>query len=288
MRLPTIFPSHYPASAGSTSLFCVERIVVAASRNRASNLDFATHIAIALICKAMWFLVGCNALQRPHYPSHYPRLSMITQPRTRVKICGITRPEDALCAATLGADAIGLVFYPPSPRFVDLASAQRIVAAVPPFVAIVGLFMNATPATVQATLDAVHIDLLQFHGDETPEMCGRFAKPYLKAVPMGAGAEPLVYEQDFAEAAALLLDSHGAGHNAGSGQCFDWARIPQQRTKPLILAGGLHPGNVRQAIRAVRPYAVDVSSGVESSKGIKDPMLIQAFLRGVYDCESPA
>ena len=208
--------------------------------------------------------------------------------RARVKICGITRPEDGMTAAGLGVDAIGLVFHRPSPRYVDMDAARRIVAALPPFVAVVGLFMNAEPAVIQAVLSEVPLSLLQFHGDETPDYCAAFGLPYLKAVPMGAGADPLDCERRFATAAGLLLDSHGGNKMGGTGQGFDWTRIPADRRKPLILAGGLHPGNVAAAIRQVRPYAVDVSSGVETAKGIKDAELMHAFLRGVYDCESPA
>jgi phosphoribosylanthranilate isomerase len=213
---------------------------------------------------------------------------MIPISRTRVKICGITRPEDGLIAAELGADAIGLVFYPPSSRWVDVEIAQHIVAALPPLITVVGLFMNAEPAAVQAVLTSVRIDLLQLHGGEEPAYCECFGKPYLKAVPMGANANVQDYEQRFASATGLLLDSHGGQKMGGTGQSFDWTQIPAQRQKPLILAGGLHPGNVAEAIRQVRPYAVDVSSGVESAKGIKDAALMRAFLRGVYDCESPA
>lgn len=208
--------------------------------------------------------------------------------RTRVKICGITRPEDGVMAARLGADAIGLVFYPPSPRFVDGETAQRIVAALPPFITVVGLFMNAEPAAVQTVIDSVPLHLLQFHGEESPGDCACFDRPYLKAVPMGAGADVRDYERRFASATGLLLDSHGGERGGGSGHGFDWRRIPAERHKPLILAGGLHPGNVAAAIRQVRPYAVDVSSGVETAKGIKDAELMRAFLRGVYDGESPA
>jgi len=213
---------------------------------------------------------------------------MVPMFRTRVKICGVTRSEDGVMAAELGADAIGLVFYPPSPRFVGRATAQRIVAALPPFVVTVGLFMNAEPAAVQTVLESVRLDLLQFHGDETPVYCEFFGKPYLKAVPMGANPDVRDYEQQFSSATGLLLDSHGGQKMGGTGQSFDWARIPAERYKPLILAGGLHPGNVTEAIRQVRPYAVDVSSGVESAKGVKDAALMRAFLRGVYDCESHA
>ena len=208
--------------------------------------------------------------------------------RTRVKICGITRPEDGAIAAELGADAIGLVFYPPSPRFVDSETAQRIIAALPPLVTVVGLFMNPEPATVQDILTNIPLHLLQFHGDEGPDECAAFRVPYLKAVPMGAGAEVQDYEQRFTSAAGLLLDSHGGQKMGGTGQSFDWTRIPAQQKKPFILAGGLHPGNIAEAIRQVRPYAVDVSSGVESTKGVKDAELMRAFLKGVYNSESYA
>ncbi|MBL8259936.1 MAG: phosphoribosylanthranilate isomerase [Candidatus Competibacteraceae bacterium] len=211
---------------------------------------------------------------------------MTSLARSRVKICGITRPEDGAMAASLGADAIGLVFHPASPRSVDAATARRIIATLPPFVAMVGLFRNEEPAAVRAVLTAVPLHLLQFHGDEAPDYCAAFGLPYLKAVPMGAGAEVRDYEERFAAAAGLLLDSHGGNTMGGTGQGFDWGRIPAERRKPLILAGGLDPGNVAAAIRQVRPYAVDVSSGVETAKGIKDAELMRAFLRGVYDGES--
>ena len=208
--------------------------------------------------------------------------------RTRVKICGITRIEDGVIAARLGADAIGLVFYLPSPRFVNPEQARRIILALPPFITTVGLFMNAEPATVRAILREVPLALLQFHGDEEPDYCAALGRPYLKAVPMGAGAEVQDYEHRFATAAGLLLDSHGGSQTGGSGQGFDWTRIPTERHKPLILAGGLHPGNVAAAIRQVRPEAVDVSSGVESAKGVKNGELIRAFLREVHDGERNA
>jgi phosphoribosylanthranilate isomerase len=209
-------------------------------------------------------------------------------PRTRVKICGITRPEDGAKAGELGADAIGLVFHPRSPRFVTVETAKKIVAALPPFLTVVGLFMNAEPAAARAVIDRVPLHLLQFHGDEDPDYCASFGLPYLKAVPMGADADVLDYQRRYATAAALLLDSHGGNTMGGTGQGFDWRRIPTERCKPLILAGGLHPGNVAAAIGQVRPYAVDVSSGVETAKGIKDAELMRAFLRGVYDRESHA
>ncbi len=213
---------------------------------------------------------------------------MTLLPRIRIKICGITRPEDGVMTARLGADAIGLVFYPPSPRFVNPEQARQIIMALPPFITTVGLFVNAEPATVRAALRVVPLTLLQFHGDEEPDYCAAFSWPYLKAVPMGAGADVYDYEQRFATAAGLLLDSHGGAQTGGSGQGFDWARIPAERHKPLILAGGLHPGNVAAAIRQVRPEAVDVSSGVEAAKGVKDGALIRAFLQGVNDGENNA
>jgi len=213
---------------------------------------------------------------------------MIPPTRTRVKICGITRVEDGVIAARLGADAIGLVFYPPSPRFVNPEQARRIIMALPPFIATVGLFVNAEPATVRAILSEVPLALLQFHGDEEADYCAAFGRPYLKAVPMGAGAEVHDYEQRFTTAAGLLLDSHGGVQTGGSGHGFDWTRIPAERHQPLILAGGLHSGNVAAAIRQVRPEAVDVSSGVESAKGIKDGERIHAFLREVNHGERNA
>ena len=213
---------------------------------------------------------------------------MTPLPRIRVKICGITRPEDGVMTARLGADAIGLVFYPPSPRFVSPEQARRIILALPPLITTVGLFVNAEPAAVRAVLSVAPLTLLQFHGDEEPDYCAAFGWPYLKAVPMGAGADVYDYEQRFATAAGLLLDSHGGAQTGGSGHGFDWARIPAERHKPLILAGGLHPGNVAAAIRQVRPDAVDVSSGVEAAKGVKDGALIRAFLQGVNEGENNA
>lgn len=213
---------------------------------------------------------------------------MASRSRTRVKICGITRPEDGVMAVSLGADAIGLVFHRPSPRYIDPETALRIIAALPPFVTTVGLFRNEDSATVRAVLTAVPLAMVQFHGDEDPDYCAAFGVPYLKAVPMGANADVADYERRFATASGLLLDSHGGNTMGGTGQGFDWGKIPIERRKPLILAGGLDPNNITAAILAVRPYAVDVSSGVEAAKGIKDAELMRAFLRGVYDCESHA
>jgi phosphoribosylanthranilate isomerase len=203
--------------------------------------------------------------------------------RTRVKICGITRPEDGLAAAQAGADAIGLVFYPPSARHVDTLTAQRIVAALPPFVTVVGLFVDAEPAWLRRVLSRVPIHLLQFHGNEEPGDCAAFGLPYLKAVPMQDGPDLAAYSRRFQSAAGLLLDNFGGSRIGGSGERFDWALIPAGLRQPLILAGGLDTGNVAEAVRRFRPFAVDVSSGVESAKGIKDPTLITTFIKAVAE-----
>ncbi|MBI5461265.1 MAG: phosphoribosylanthranilate isomerase [Gammaproteobacteria bacterium] len=201
--------------------------------------------------------------------------------RTRVKICGITRPEDGLEAARLGADAIGLVFYAPSPRAVSLERAAEIAAALPPFVTRVGLFVDAQPAEIEAVLAAVRLDLLQFHGDETEAECARFGYPYLKAVSMRPGRDIAAALRDYPSASGFLLDAYHPAVPGGSGECFDWERVPTGRARPIVLAGGLTPDNVAEAVRRVRPYAVDVSSGVEAAKGIKDATKMAEFIRGV-------
>lgn len=206
--------------------------------------------------------------------------------RTRVKICGITRPEDALAAARAGADAIGLVFYPPSPRAVTRERAREIVQVLPPFVSVVGLFVNAQPAEVRAALAALPIDLLQFHGDEAPEECRIYGRPYIKAVAMAPGVDLQAAARRYVDAAGLLLDTHREGVRGGTGEAFDWSRIPPGLDRPIILAGGLTLENVAAAVQRVRPYAVDVSSGVEVSKGIKDAARIEAFIRGVNSVDS--
>lgn len=206
---------------------------------------------------------------------------MMSQRRTRTKICGITRPEDGLFAAAQGADAIGLVFYQPSPRCVTAEQAREVLAVLPPFVTTVGLFVDATEAEVRAVLATVPLDLLQFHGNEDEAFCRRFARPYCKAIRMAEGVDLVREAARYASASALLLDSFQAGVPGGTGHAFDWARIPAGLTKPVILAGGLGPENVAAAIQQVRPYAVDVSSGVEAAKGIKDAEKIIAFMRGV-------
>ncbi len=205
--------------------------------------------------------------------------------RTRVKICGITRPEDGITAASAGADAIGLVFYAKSPRFVTLQQARAVIASLPPFVTTVGLFVDASAPEIKAVLNEVLLDVLQFHGDEPPEFCASFGRPYLKALSMRDGID-LHYEAErFSSAAALLVDTFQAGVPGGTGMSFDWTRIPADLNKPLILAGGLNPDNVAQAIMQAKPYAVDVSSGVEAAKGIKDAGKIAAFMRGVVKAD---
>jgi len=200
---------------------------------------------------------------------------------TRVKICGITRVEDALAAAHSGADAIGLVFYQHSPRHVSIDLAARLAAALPPFVSVVGLFVDADAALVREVLARVPLDLLQFHGDETPEFCAQFARPYLKAIRVKAGVDLLQCASDFRSARGLLLDAHVEGVPGGTGKAFDWALIPKRLPLPVILSGGLDAANVAAAIKQVRSYAVDVSSGVEASKGIKDAAKIVAFIKEV-------
>lgn len=200
---------------------------------------------------------------------------------TRVKICGITRVEDGLACAQLGADAIGLVFYAPSPRHVSVAQARAIMAALPPFITTVGLFVDADPAEVSAVLTQLPLDLLQFHGDESPEYCQGFARPYLKAMRVKPGVDLVQYAAQYAQAKGLLLDAHVEGVAGGTGQSFDWNLIPAHLSLPVVLSGGLHPANVTQAIKRVQPAAVDVSSGVEATKGIKDAAKIAAFMQGV-------
>jgi phosphoribosylanthranilate isomerase len=201
--------------------------------------------------------------------------------RTRIKICGITRPEDAMAAAAAGADAIGLVFHPPSPRNVEPETAVAIVRALPPYITVVALFMNAGIEAVRICLNTVPVDLLQFHGDESPEFCGKFDRRYVKAVAMGTAMDPLEYATRYPDAAGFLLDSHGGGRMGGTGDRFDWSLIPGKFDAPVILAGGLDPHNVADGVRRVRPYAVDVSSGVEVAKGIKSADRIAQFVREV-------
>jgi len=200
--------------------------------------------------------------------------------RTRIKICGITRPADAAAAAHAGADAIGLVFYPRSPRYLSLERALEIRDALPPFVQSVALFVNPDAAQVAQVIGTVRPALLQFHGEETPSFCESFGVPYVKACRVRPGLDLLEYLRPFSRASAWLLDSHVAEYG-GVGERFDWSLVPAQRERPLILSGGLSAGNVADAIRRVRPWGVDVSSGVESAKGIKDAARIAAFISEV-------
>ncbi|MGB2060269.1 MAG: phosphoribosylanthranilate isomerase [Alcanivorax sp.] len=204
----------------------------------------------------------------------------------RVKICGITRIEDGLAAANAGADAIGLVFYEPSPRFVTVARAAAICASLPPFVTTVGLFVNATQADIENVLSQVPLDLLQFHGDEPAEFCSRFSRPWIKAVRMKDDVDLYHCAVQYRQAAGLLVDSYVAGIPGGTGETFNWDRLPKDLSLPVVLAGGLQPGNVADAVAQVRPWAVDVSGGVEQktvqggrSGGIKDPAAIRAFIK---------
>ena len=209
--------------------------------------------------------------------------------RTRVKICGLTRRGDALAAVDLGADALGLVFYAASPRAVSIAQAQEVIRELPSRVTVVALFVNAAESEIRAVLDSVRIDLLQFHGDETPQDCARYGVPYIKAVRMREDVDLFEIERVYGSASGLLLDSYQSGVAGGTGMAFDWTRVPKgskRLTKPIILAGGLAPDNVAGAIRQVRPYAVDVSGGVESAKGIKDAAKMAAFIQGVNSVNS--
>ena len=201
----------------------------------------------------------------------------------RVKICGITRLQDALFAGEAGADALGFVFYEKSPRHVSAAQAAALCAVLPPFVTSVGLFVDAPAEFVDSVLAQAPLDLLQVHGDESPEYCASFGKPYIKAVRVTRETDLLKCAADFASARGLLLDAYVPGVPGGTGESFDWNLIPPQLPKAVILSGGLSPANVAEAVRQVRPWAVDVSSGVEASKGIKDTGLIAQFITKAKD-----
>jgi len=204
---------------------------------------------------------------------------------TRIKICGITRVEDAHAAAYGGADAIGLVFHEKSPRYVTVQQAARLAQSLPPFVTVVGLFVDVSADYVHAVLEEVPLDLLQFHGQENPEFCSCFNRPYIKAIRVRTGVDLLQCASRYASAQGLLLDAWVEGVPGGTGATFDWALIPPNLPLPVILSGGLNPGNVADGIRAVRPYAVDVSSGVEAKKGIKDAAKVAAFITEVKNID---
>lgn len=207
--------------------------------------------------------------------------------RCRVKVCGITSAADACMVAAAGVDAIGLVFYPKSPRFVSLEQAAAICRALPPFVTGVGLFLDADAGVVRETLAAVPLDVLQFHGTEAPGYCGQFSRPYLKAVGMkGLAAQGgfHAYADCYPDAQGFLLDSHEPGAVGGTGKTFDWTQVPQDYSKPIILAGGLNPDNVAAALQTAPVYGVDVSSGVESAPGVKDASKVRRFMQATrYD-----
>ena len=205
----------------------------------------------------------------------------MSRERTRVKICGIREPAHARAAADAGADAIGLVFYRDSPRYIAPGAAAAIARSLPPFVMAVGLFVNEPAESIRRILEEVPLDLIQFQGDEGAEFCAQFGRPHVRAVRMEEGTDLVEYAGRFSRAKALLLDAHVPGQRGGTGQTFDWAAIPRDLPLPLILSGGLTVQNVGRAVREVRPWAVDVSSGVEASRGVKDPAKIVEFIRSV-------
>ena len=200
---------------------------------------------------------------------------------TRIKICGIKHRDDALKAVESGADAIGLIFVEKSPRYASLTDARVIAESMPPFVTVVGLFMNASESEVREALKVVPLNLLQFHGDELPEFCDQFEMPYIKVLRMRENVNVVAFAQEYPNAAGILLDTYHKGVAGGTGQTFDWSLIPHDVPLPLILAGGLNPENVASAVETVKPYAVDVSSGVESEPAIKDHNKIEQFIKEV-------
>jgi phosphoribosylanthranilate isomerase len=205
--------------------------------------------------------------------------------RTRIKICGITRVEDAFQVVDAGADAIGLVFYDPSPRSVRIKQAREIAAAVPALVSVVALFVNPDKEYVQEVLNNVRIDLLQFHGDEENDFCSQFKTPFIKAIRVRQASDVVASSLRFPNSVGILLDSYKPGIPGGTGESFDWSLIPKNHSNPIILAGGLTPENVASAINDVQPFAVDISGGVEASKGIKDAEKIKAFVSEIYDVD---
>lgn len=204
----------------------------------------------------------------------------------RVKVCGITRIKDALSAIKLGAHAIGFVYWPKSSRYIVPEAAQKITAALPPFVTTVGVYVDPSKEWVEETAQTAGLSLLQFHGDESPEFCDQFSLPYIKAIRVREGVDLIQYATQYRYARGLLLDTYTVGMPGGTGHVFDWKLIPQRLPLPLILSGGLNPDNVALAIKQTQPWAVDVSSGVEVAQGIKDEKKINAFMQGVRNCES--
>ncbi|MCK5810208.1 MAG: phosphoribosylanthranilate isomerase [Cocleimonas sp.] len=201
----------------------------------------------------------------------------------KVKICGITSVNDALAVSDSGADAIGLVFYPKSSRYLSIQQAAEICAALPPFMTVVGLFLDASQSAVNSVLEQVPLDLLQFHGSESPQYCASFSRPYMKAVGMIGLDNFTAYADQYSDAKALLVDGHAPGAAGGTGNTFDWNDIPTNYSKPMILAGGLNPDNIAAAIKSTSVYAVDLSSGVESAPGIKSKQKITALMQQVNE-----
>ncbi len=218
-----------------------------------------------------------------------PSVSCLAMSRTRIKICGITRIEDALAAASAGADAIGLNFYQPSPRAVTIEQAISISSVLPPLVSTVALFVNAAPREVDEVISRLRPSILQFHGDEDAAYCTQFGMPFLKAIRVGDGMtadDLLEYAKEFHAARALLLDTLSRGVYGGSGESFDWQIIPDVMRRRIVLSGGLQPGNVAAAVRMIRPFAVDVSSGVEIQKGVTDHAKIEKFIEEVANADA--
>ena len=211
---------------------------------------------------------------------------LLTVRRTRIKICGLRDPEMARAASQAGADAIGLVFHAASPRNVDLREAAAIARVVPAFVTVVGLFVDAPEHVVRAALGETPLGALQFSGSEPPAFCAQFGLPWVKSVPVGEGVDLVEFASRYQGASALLLDAPVAGQHGGTGQTFDWSRVPRGLPVPIVVAGGLNPGNVGAAIAALNPWGVDVSSGVESGRGRKDANLIEQFVRSVRDADA--
>ncbi|MBK5930829.1 phosphoribosylanthranilate isomerase [Halochromatium salexigens] len=203
--------------------------------------------------------------------------------RTRVKFCGLTRLDDVEAAVALGVDAIGLVFHPASPRAVEIEQAARLVNALPAFVSAVGLFVDAEAARVRAVLERVALDVLQFHGAEPPAYCAGFARPWIKSIAVRAGVDLAAEAHRYAGARSLLFDTYDPALAGGTGRCFDWGLVPARQARRSILAGGLTAANVAEAIRQLRPHAVDVSGGIEQAKGLKAPDKMTDFMKGVRD-----
>lgn len=206
--------------------------------------------------------------------------------RVRIKVCGITTPEQALAVSNLGVDALGLVFVEKSARYLSLSAAREVRDVVPPFVQVVALFLDAQAHYVEQVIDFIRPDLLQFHGDESVLDCERWRRPYLRAVAMGSNPDLADVALRYSGASGFLLDGHQRGELGGQGTVFDWSKVPDKLGKPMIIAGGLKPANVAQAIQTTRPYGVDVSSGVESSPGLKDLGLVHEFISEVNSATS--